>query len=206
MRLPAPRLCFGQRFAVTNRGRLRRPLTPGARRPSPPGTRGEPEPIGDGRSSASGMAPALCSVHEAATLPSLPLPAFPAATDGRVTSPSDALVAQGIEHRPPEPGAQVRILPGAPTRQDANLRVRSAWRARPRLSALACFREDLVDGHPQELPRAMIPPAPQRPPRGRRPPVPDLPCVTRASPRAQDRRGLRPHALDATVFAEESRE
>src|SRR5439155_25577693 len=24
-----------------------------------------------------------------------------------------ALVAQGIEHRPPEPGAQVRILPGA---------------------------------------------------------------------------------------------
>ncbi len=25
-----------------------------------------------------------------------------------------ALVAQGIEHRPPEPGAQVRILPGAP--------------------------------------------------------------------------------------------
>ena len=28
--------------------------------------------------------------------------------------PCDALVAQGIEHRPPEPGAQVRILPGAP--------------------------------------------------------------------------------------------
>ena len=28
-----------------------------------------------------------------------------------------ALVAQGIEHRPPEPGAQVRILPGAPTNQ-----------------------------------------------------------------------------------------
>src|ERR1039458_4401382 len=25
-----------------------------------------------------------------------------------------ALVAQGIEHRPPEPGAQVRILPRAP--------------------------------------------------------------------------------------------
>ena len=26
-----------------------------------------------------------------------------------------APVAQGIEHRPPEPGAQVRFLPGAPT-------------------------------------------------------------------------------------------
>jgi len=25
-----------------------------------------------------------------------------------------APVAQGIEHRPPEPGAEVRILPGAP--------------------------------------------------------------------------------------------
>ena len=30
-----------------------------------------------------------------------------------------ALVAQGIEHRPPEPGAQVRILPRAPS-QSAN--------------------------------------------------------------------------------------
>ncbi len=29
-------------------------------------------------------------------------------------TPVSALVAQGIEHRPPEPGAQVRILPGAP--------------------------------------------------------------------------------------------
>ena len=28
--------------------------------------------------------------------------------------PTRAPVAQGIEHRPPEPGAQVRILPGAP--------------------------------------------------------------------------------------------
>ena len=27
--------------------------------------------------------------------------------------PTRAPVAQGIEHRPPEPGAQVRILPGA---------------------------------------------------------------------------------------------
>ena len=26
----------------------------------------------------------------------------------------NAPVAQGIEHRPPEPGAQVRFLPGAP--------------------------------------------------------------------------------------------
>ena len=34
----------------------------------------------------------------------------------RVTSFVPALVAQGIEHRPPEPGAQVRILPRAPAK------------------------------------------------------------------------------------------
>src|SRR5689334_2596573 len=32
------------------------------------------------------------------------------------SAPSPAPVAQGIEHRPPEAGAQVRILPGAPTK------------------------------------------------------------------------------------------
>jgi hypothetical protein len=35
-----------------------------------------------------------------------------------------ALVAQGIEHRPPEPGAQVRILPGAPALTRTNSLVR----------------------------------------------------------------------------------
>jgi hypothetical protein len=33
---------------------------------------------------------------------------------------TSALVAQGIEHRPPEPGAQVRILPGAPAVTSTN--------------------------------------------------------------------------------------
>ena len=41
-----------------------------------------------------------------------PVPAYlPPGTIG-----SSALVAQGIEHWPPEPGAQVRVLPGAPFR------------------------------------------------------------------------------------------
>ncbi len=34
-------------------------------------------------------------------------------TDPGTLSPVAAPVAQGIEHRPPEAGAQVRILPGA---------------------------------------------------------------------------------------------
>ena len=37
---------------------------------------------------------------------------------------SPAPVAQGIEHRPPEPGAQVRILPGAPKERCYSIR----WR------------------------------------------------------------------------------
>src|SRR5512146_2853794 len=32
-----------------------------------------------------------------------------------ITHPKFAPVAQGIEHRPPEPGAEVRFLPGAPS-------------------------------------------------------------------------------------------
>src|SRR5688500_7151452 len=41
-------------------------------------------------------------------------PAVAQGDPARMTCP--ARVAQGIEHRPPEPGAQVRILPRAPLR------------------------------------------------------------------------------------------
>jgi hypothetical protein len=37
---------------------------------------------------------------------------------------SRAPVAQGIEHRPPEAGAQVRILPGAPHLTSTNARTK----------------------------------------------------------------------------------
>src|SRR5256885_785510 len=42
-----------------------------------------------------------------------------------------ALVAQGIEHRPPEPGAKVRILPRAPPA--------SRWRASPPVLPLTTY-------------------------------------------------------------------
>src|SRR5579875_2822054 len=42
---------------------------------------------------------------------------------GRLGAP----VAQWIEHRPPEPGAQVRVLPGAPDR--ARARTFATWHA-----------------------------------------------------------------------------
>ena len=40
------------------------------------------------------------------------------ATIPLLRSPPPALVAQRIEHRPPEPCAQVRVLPGAPQGRD----------------------------------------------------------------------------------------
>src|SRR5690606_30931989 len=46
-----------------------------------------------------------------------------AATRRSATLSTPALVAQGIEHRPPEPCAQVRILPRAPCEPRLRLRV-----------------------------------------------------------------------------------
>src|SRR5436305_6607480 len=64
-------------------------------------------------------------------------------TNAAASLDAPALVAQGIEHRPPEAGAQVRILPGAPFRGPGHPVVRPGVRSATPASADAigqCFR------------------------------------------------------------------
>ena len=81
------------------RAHHRRPQVPTSARPHPT------------RSACSNTAPAENGSQGADSSPTIgPGPRFSAGY-----SPTPALVAQGIEHRPPEPCAEVRILPRAPT-------------------------------------------------------------------------------------------
>ena len=91
----------------------------------------EPEPLNEGRRHLSTGCSAGHGRHGAARSPEEHAPGcadrdgaaaeimtgrIPAAARGRraLGLAAQAPVAQGIEHRPPEAGAQVRILPGAP--------------------------------------------------------------------------------------------
>ena len=184
-------------------GRVRRGARRGAgrarpwRRPSP--SRRPPRPTlmaDDARRARRHPAPG--AVRASARRPARRLIAFSRRTTGR------APVAQGIEHRPPEAGAQVRILPGAPfrsasARPGAHASTATASTSTIRSGSASAATPISVMGLQREDSPAARPPA-RRPPSGR--PASTRPSRRRRRSPSRRRRSSPPTAASAVATFE----